>query len=237
MRGTGASAVPADPATYRCDHMVEDVEALRAHLGLDRLDLLGHSAACDLAVLYAARYPDRLSRLSLITPALHVIGLSTTDDQLLANVTRRSGEPWYADANAAVEAALAGDETAETRQRYLPFYYGRWDEAARAHAANDAEERTPAVAAGYYADGLPDPAEVRTQLAGLSAPVVIVAGEVDLLLTPARAGEAAALFPRPGSRSSRVPGISRGSTTRPGSPTRWRHSCPDLASAAIGPAA
>jgi proline iminopeptidase len=67
-RGTGASAVPADPATYRCDRMAEDVEALRAHLGLAQMDLLGHSAAADLALLYAARYPERISRLILLTP-------------------------------------------------------------------------------------------------------------------------------------------------------------------------
>jgi proline iminopeptidase len=30
-RGSGASAVPVDPATYRADRMVEDVEALRVH--------------------------------------------------------------------------------------------------------------------------------------------------------------------------------------------------------------
>jgi pimeloyl-ACP methyl ester carboxylesterase len=35
LRGTGASAIPADPATYRCDRQVDDVEALRVHLGLD----------------------------------------------------------------------------------------------------------------------------------------------------------------------------------------------------------
>ncbi|MFL6121677.1 alpha/beta fold hydrolase, partial [Actinophytocola sp.] len=39
-RGTGESATPADPATYRCDRQVDDVEALRVHLGLDRVDLL-----------------------------------------------------------------------------------------------------------------------------------------------------------------------------------------------------
>lgn len=55
LRGTGDSAVPTDPATYRCDRLVDDVEALRVHLGLDRMDLLAHSAGGSLAMLYAAR--------------------------------------------------------------------------------------------------------------------------------------------------------------------------------------
>ena len=57
LRGTGASAAPADPATYRCDRQVGDVEALRAQLGLDRVDLLAHSAGAALALRYAARHP------------------------------------------------------------------------------------------------------------------------------------------------------------------------------------
>ncbi|MEK8142012.1 alpha/beta fold hydrolase [Streptomyces sp. M10(2022)] len=60
LRGTGGSAVPDDPSTYRCDRLVDDVEALRAHLGQERMDLLAHSASGDLAALYAARYPQRL---------------------------------------------------------------------------------------------------------------------------------------------------------------------------------
>jgi glutathione S-transferase len=36
--------VPADPATYRMDRLADDVTALADHLGLDRVDLLGHSA-------------------------------------------------------------------------------------------------------------------------------------------------------------------------------------------------
>src|SRR5215467_2305506 len=31
LRGTGQSAIPADPASYRCDRQVDDVEALRDH--------------------------------------------------------------------------------------------------------------------------------------------------------------------------------------------------------------
>ncbi len=45
LRGTGDSAVPADPSTYRCDRQVPDIEALRRHLGLDHIDVLAHSAA------------------------------------------------------------------------------------------------------------------------------------------------------------------------------------------------
>lgn len=34
LRGTGRSAIPDDTSSYRCDRLVEDVEALRTHLGL-----------------------------------------------------------------------------------------------------------------------------------------------------------------------------------------------------------
>jgi pimeloyl-ACP methyl ester carboxylesterase len=35
-RGTGESADASDPLSYRCNRLAGDVEALRAHLGLDR---------------------------------------------------------------------------------------------------------------------------------------------------------------------------------------------------------
>src|SRR3954471_22788824 len=47
-RGTGDSDVPSDPATYRMDALVQDLEALRAHLGLETMTLLGHSAGANV---------------------------------------------------------------------------------------------------------------------------------------------------------------------------------------------
>jgi proline iminopeptidase len=82
-RGTGRSAVPDDTASYRCDRMVGDVEALRDHLGLDRCDLLGHSAGTNLAVLYAVRHPDRVGSLALIAPSTMAVGVDATREDRL----------------------------------------------------------------------------------------------------------------------------------------------------------
>src|SRR5215510_6778048 len=79
-RGVGASADPADPATFRVDRLVNDLETLRAHLGLDRMDVLAHSAGAILATLYAIAHPERLSRLLLITPGLETVGVDITDE-------------------------------------------------------------------------------------------------------------------------------------------------------------
>jgi proline iminopeptidase len=45
---------------------VEDLEALRKALELDRLSLLGHSLGGHIAYLYAARHPDRVESLILV---------------------------------------------------------------------------------------------------------------------------------------------------------------------------
>lgn len=195
LRGTGGSA-DADPATYRCDRMVGDVEALRAHLGLPRVALLGHSAAGSLAALYAAAHPDRISHLALITPDLQALGLSPAPGQERAAMARRSREPWYEAALAAVTKAEAGDESPATRNGYMPFLYGRWDAAAQAHAGIGISDRARPVQAAYYADGAFRPAGTRAALAGLSAPVLVYAGEADLGPAPELAAEAASLFPR-----------------------------------------
>jgi proline iminopeptidase len=195
LRGTGASTVPADPATYRCDRMTEDVEALREHLGLDQMDLLGHSAGGDLALLYAVRYPDRIGRLILLNPALH--GRSCCHPRRTARehagAVRRALVPG---ARAAAEAAFGGDESEENRRGFLPFFYGRWDEAARTHAAAEEEAgHVPAVMDGYYAEGAFDPLQSKALLAKVTAPVLVLTGDLDLGPTPQRAAEAAALFP------------------------------------------
>jgi pimeloyl-ACP methyl ester carboxylesterase len=194
LRGTGESAIPADPTSYRCDRLVDDVEAMRGHLGLDRIDLLGHSAGAALALLYAARHPDRIGRLALLNPSPRAVGLEITDAARRQVAELRRGEAWFPDAFAALERIWSGDATAADWTAIAPFTYGRWDAAAQAHLAQEANQKNAEAAAVYYSAGALDPQATRTALAHLRAPVLLVAGEYDVALPPKCAAEYAGLF-------------------------------------------
>jgi proline iminopeptidase len=193
-RGVGSSADPADPATFRADRLVADVEALREQLGLDQLDLLAHSAGCVLATLYAAAHPQRLSRLILVTPGLAAIGGAGTEDRIRAALARRADESWYPTALPAMEQMMAGTLTAEAYQASRPFFYRRWDEQAQAHALAGMSPRHQAARDGYFAGITLDPPATRAALVALTAPVLLYAGEWDALVTPASVQEAAGVF-------------------------------------------
>ncbi|GLX16921.1 alpha/beta fold hydrolase [Streptomyces lavendulae] len=195
LRGTGASAVPADPASYRCDRLVDDVEALRGHLGLETVDLLAHSAGANLAALYAARHPARVGRLLLVTPSVFAVGVPVAGDDRLEAARLRAAEPWFAPAYAALEELVAGRGTAATMGAVAPFWYGRWDEAARAHRAAEAGQKNQEAAAAYGAGGAFDPDATRAALAALAAPVLLLAGEADVAAPPRAMAAYAALFP------------------------------------------
>jgi pimeloyl-ACP methyl ester carboxylesterase len=195
LRGTGQSAIPKDAGSYRCDRLVDDVEALREHLGLDRLDLLAHSAGANLAALYVARHPQRVGRLALITPSTRAVGIEVTGQARLETARLRKDEPWFAAAFAALEAIVAGDATDDRWNAINPFFYGRWDAAAQAHVAARDTQRNDEAAAAFGADGAFAPEATRAALAAFGAPVLLVAGEVDLNTAPGVAAEYAALFP------------------------------------------
>ncbi|NXY94066.1 alpha/beta hydrolase [Streptomyces sp. BR123] len=179
-RGTGSSAVPEDPATYRCDRQVDDVEALRRHLGLDRMDLLAHSAGANLAALYAARHPQHTGRLALITPSVAATGITVSGEQRLAAARLRRDEPWFPAAFAALERIVAGRAGADDWTAAEPFFHGRWDAAARRFAADGESRKNQEAAAAFGGDGAYDPAALRAALGRFEPPVLVLAGELDL---------------------------------------------------------
>ena len=194
LRGTGDSEVPVDRASYRCDRQVDDIEALRVELGLDRLDLAGHSGGATLAVLYAARYPDRVDRLVLVCPGTRPVGIEIEDADRREVAELRRGEPWFADAFAAFERIWSGESTPADWEAISPFMYGRWDADTRAAVETRPGQRNEEAAALYYAEGALDPPAVRPAIASLPARVLLLAGEYDAALPPKRAAEYAELF-------------------------------------------
>lgn len=181
-RGTGGSR-PAEPDTLTVLRLADDIDELRAHLGLAAVAVLGHSYGCRVAESLAAAHPQVVSALVLITPAARA-----TDDAYRAGqraiLDARADDPVLAEA---LDAAWALP-TARPRERGMleqltvPLWYGDYNDAARAHAAAAADRvstRTAftlrEAARGWTAPSAPD------------CPVLVVAGQLDLLTPPVAA--------------------------------------------------
>lgn len=68
QRGSGRSVANLDSAGINLDAFVEDIEALRQALGYERVSLLTHSWGALLGLEYAARHPDAVRGLILMSP-------------------------------------------------------------------------------------------------------------------------------------------------------------------------
>ncbi|HVR39195.1 MAG TPA: alpha/beta fold hydrolase [Thermoanaerobaculia bacterium] len=68
QRGGGGSSLPSDTALLTIDHHVRDLEALRQHLGLEKITLLAHSFGPAIAAQYAIRYPAHVEHMIFLSP-------------------------------------------------------------------------------------------------------------------------------------------------------------------------
>ncbi|WP_203734284.1 alpha/beta fold hydrolase [Paractinoplanes durhamensis] len=163
-RGTGAS----EPASsYAFTDLADDLELLRMHLGAERIAVLGHSAGAWPVLAYAAKRPDRVSRLVLLTPSRKPIpqgGDEPSQDVLVKRWF--AAEPWYASAKVAWDA--------EDFPAAAPLIYAADTPAVRAHAARP--EITTDYAADFWSAEL-DPGD----LAAVGVPVTIMAGDRDVV--------------------------------------------------------
>lgn len=194
-RATGHSEVPADPSSLRFDRLALDVEAVREHLGLDRVDVLAHSAGAIVTQVWASGHPDKVGRLVLVTPSDRLQGGDRSDVPAIR--AGRADEPWYPDAAEAVEAmAYAPPAQQQSLVRATrPFFYGRWDEATQAHAASADRQSSKRAELGFGV-GIEavDVAGIVAGLGAVTAPVLVVGGERDALTGLASVAAVAASF-------------------------------------------
>jgi proline iminopeptidase len=69
QRGTGRSAPVKKDQSCTVADQVADLDALRAHLGYEQFDLIGHSWGGLLAMAYAEAHPERVRRLVVVDSA------------------------------------------------------------------------------------------------------------------------------------------------------------------------
>ena len=110
-RGQGRSA-RGEVAKYTLDENVEDMEALRLHLGLGPVVSIGTSYGGMVAMAHAARYPDSVSHLILIVTAAHA-GFNARARQIVAE----RGTP---EQNRVCDQLWAGE--LDTEEKLLHYY-------------------------------------------------------------------------------------------------------------------
>ncbi len=66
QRGTGLSEGPLSLEVVNFLQFVEDIDAVRSALGVERINVLGHSFGGRLAMEYALRHPEHVERLILV---------------------------------------------------------------------------------------------------------------------------------------------------------------------------
>ena len=198
-RGTAGSDAPSNRGAYQIDDYVVDVEELRRHLGTERMLLLGHSHGGVVAQAYAAEHPGRVLRLVLAS-TLARFG-PHQEEAMRAGMDRRSGQPWYADAVAALEAEQEGkfetdEELGDLVFRELPLYFTRYGPVEAGYLDTLRSERINADTLKLFNQQIFNTFDLRGRLPNITAPTLVITGDDDFICGPQCAAEISAAIPR-----------------------------------------
>jgi proline-specific peptidase len=191
-RGTADSDRPADKRAYAIDDYVEDVEALRHHLGVERLMLLGHSHGGVVAQAYAATHPARVRKLVLASTLARFA--PEQEAAMRAGMEKRSNEPWYPDAVSALEREQNGDfesdeQLAELVFKELPLYFARYGAMEAGYLDTLRTEVPNADTLQLFNREIFNTFDLRPDLVRIKAPTLVITGGEDFICGPMCAGE------------------------------------------------
>jgi len=207
-RGSGRSQKLDDPKGYTLDAMVEDLEAVRAGLGIEKMALLGHSFGGVLAQAYALAHPDRLTRLVLCstfhsTPKMNAV-FRKRKEAMTPELRHRldaleqaglfgKGRPWE-------QGRYPADYmTAAWGEGYFPYLYGQrpdanYDPLASGAMSWDLYREMWGSHGEYVIDGNLASVDFTPRLPALKVPTLITVGDHDEC-APSLSEEMHALIP------------------------------------------
>lgn len=189
-RGSGRSS-PADPETYTLDENIDDVEALREHLGLERISILGASYGGMVAQGYAIRYPRRLANLLLVatSPSYRFL------EDAKANLRQRGTEEQIRVCGWLWDGAFQSEEQLyEYYQAMGPMYSTTFDPQKFEQGWKRGIRNFEQLNRGFA--GFLRTFDYIDQLATISCPTLVIAGAHDWICPPDHSRLIAEKIPR-----------------------------------------
>ncbi len=190
-RGQGRSAA-GDPARYTLDENVADMEALRRHLGLGPVVSIGTSYGGMVAMAHAARHPGAVAKLVLIVTAAHG-GFVPRAEQFIR-------EHGTAEQQRVCQRLWAGtfQDAAQMAEYYAvmgPRYSRRYDPAAAEAVRGRATYAPEPLNRAFGPGGVLRRFDLRAEIAGITVPTLILAGQHDWICPPDFSEEIHGLIP------------------------------------------
>lgn len=179
--GNGRSPRPDGYDEVTHASWIADADALRAHLGHERIILLGQSYGGFLAQEYALQYGNRLDGLILVctAPALDYMDVVVTNAQ-----QRGTPEQFRAVSEDLARPMVDNDDFRKLWLTILPLYFKRFDPAVA--ATTDAATHYNYRAHNHAFSACVPQFNVADRLAEITTPTLMISGREDWITPPAQ---------------------------------------------------
>ncbi|HET7209822.1 MAG TPA: alpha/beta fold hydrolase [Terriglobales bacterium] len=178
QRGTGRSVGEHPKQTFRLKDQIDDLDALRARLGYEQIDLIGHSWGGFLVMAYAAMHSDHVSHLTIMdsmAPGGFKDTIFLFKDVFPEGTDRQAAEAFSI--GMGDKKAVAAD-----LHEYLSmlFYSPEKRDAFLARFSASAYNREVNRAVGAELDGF----DLNPEIKKFKFPVLVVTGRYDMNVAP-----------------------------------------------------
>jgi proline iminopeptidase len=180
QRGTGHSGPLKPGQSCTLADQINDLDALRAHLGYEKIDLLGHSWGGFLVMAYAARFPQHIERLIILdsaAPRWHDTLFMFRD--FYPDVTAKEDSYSFA-ANLREKDSDAAREAATSLYESMLFYSSEHRDEFLAKMANDKEY----YGVNHLVNQDVARFDLNPELAKFHFPVLVGCGRFDMNVAP-----------------------------------------------------
>jgi pimeloyl-ACP methyl ester carboxylesterase len=204
--GSGVSPAPTPPARYSPWDHARFYEEVREALGLERVVAFGQSWGANVALVYAAMFPDPVKVCVAGCPfsigeEVDLPQRAELETEFLRNLGRHAGQPWFERSCEVLtewhELVLAAEpqEFGPLLADLLPLWMAHPERpTAQAVIAAMCRSGIDAHAQKDWNRGLFQTADIRPYAKKVRCPTLLLAGEMDFLNGPAQVAVAASLI-------------------------------------------